>query len=126
MLCGVWMAWPWFVINAWALGSPTRRREAALPIAGIFGALVLVVVIVFLERSGSVPAWAVPYLLMLITGFKLGIGYWIYLLQARTFGVWEFYGGTVNRFLPMLIFVGLRMRESVLEGLSGAWILVLM
>ena len=27
MLGGAWIAWPWFALNAYAMGSPTRRRE---------------------------------------------------------------------------------------------------
>ena len=34
MFVGAWFSWPWFVVNGFAVGSPTRWRELAWVIGG--------------------------------------------------------------------------------------------
>ena len=52
MLAGAWLGWPWFLVNARALGSPTRRRELAWVLAGLVGSLVLGVLLLELLALG--------------------------------------------------------------------------
>ena len=41
MLCGAWIAWPWFAFNAIAIGSPTRKKEVTWAAVGAAGTVVL-------------------------------------------------------------------------------------
>ncbi|HEY8431811.1 MAG TPA: hypothetical protein VIL20_25705 [Sandaracinaceae bacterium] len=124
MLGGAWIAYPWFALNGFAMGSPTRRREAALCALGFVGALVLVLGLGALLTFTPVPREAAKYLALVVVVFKLGIGYRVTMLQDRTFPIYEHFGGTVRNALPILgaAFLG---RLAILELLPGFWALVL-
>src|ERR1043165_9187860 len=78
MLCGAWLAWPWFAFNAIAMGSPTRRREIALCVAAFAGTAVLAAIVVALFEAGLLPRGAPLRLALLaIVSFKLGISYYL-------------------------------------------------
>ena len=111
MLGGAWLSWPWFIVNGLAIGSPSRRREILLVLLGLGGAAVLVVSFVLFGAGGLIPKEGIPYALIAITVWKLGISYWIYVTQQRTFAIWEYYGGNArNGMMIALIgmFVGRR------------------
>jgi hypothetical protein len=113
MFAGPWLSWPWFVLNAFAVGSPTRGRELRLAVGGAIGSLVLVVGLALLVRQvAGLAAW-LSYLLTLVVIWQLGITYALYTLQARTFGIYEYYGGIVQNGLPV-VFVGF-----ILDGRLG-------
>jgi hypothetical protein len=83
MLGGVLVAWPWFAVNAFALGSVTRRREVSLVVGGFFGTCAYVWAYAVLDKAGKVPASVVPYASILLVVWKLLISYWLYELQER-------------------------------------------
>ena len=97
MLCGAWMAWPWFAFNALAIGSPTRRKEIGLCIAAFAGTAVLGAALLALVDAGLLPKGTPLRLALLaVTAFKLAITYHIAFIQERTFHVYEYYGGPVR------------------------------
>ena len=87
MFAGGWLAWPWYVLNGFALGSPNLKRECALVAGGLVGAAVLIVVLFniagFIVGEDRIRE-TVPYVILGIVVWKLVIGYWLYSLQART------------------------------------------
>lgn len=97
ILCGAWLAWPWFAFNAYAMGSPTRRKELAL-VAGAFAAtFALAVGMLVLFHYGLLPSGVPTRLALLaITTFKMGVSYYLSTVQDRTFHVYEYYGGEVR------------------------------
>lgn len=97
MLCGAWLAWPWFAFNAIAMGSPTRRREIALCAAAFAGTAALAWLVLELFDAGLI-AKGIPLRLALlaITAFKLTMSYQLSIVQGRTFHVYEYYGGPVR------------------------------
>ena len=97
MVCGAWLAWPWFAFNAFAIGSPTRRTELALCGATFGATFALAGVVLVLFRHGVIPD-GVPLRLALlaITTCKLALGYWLVAVQERTFHVYAYYGGRVR------------------------------
>ena len=103
MFGGSWLSWPWFAINAFAVGSPTRAQELALAIGGFVGNFVITVIIGTLQITEAVPDWFGPYLILVHIVWKLGVSYWLFALQSRTFGIYEYYGGVVRNGLPVLI-----------------------
>jgi hypothetical protein len=103
MFGGSWLSWPWFVVNALAVGSPTRRKEVALAIVGFVGNAVIVVAFGSLLVGEVIPETFVPYLVLVHIVWRLGVSYWLYVLQARTFGIYEYYGGPVRNGLPILV-----------------------
>lgn len=97
MVGGAWLSWPWFAFNAIAMGSPTKRKEIALCAAAFVGTGVLAALVIALARAGVIPAGPPEQIALLaVTAFKLAITYYIWLLQERTFHVYEYYGGTVR------------------------------
>src|SRR5438477_650826 len=93
MMCGAWLAWPWFAINAIAIGSPTRRRELAACAAGAFGSAGLAVFVYWLVKVGVIESRVTLELALLgIVTWKLGVAHYISTLQSRSFEVYTYYG----------------------------------
>jgi hypothetical protein len=125
MLCGAWLAWPWFAFNAIAMGSPTRRKEVALCAAAFGGTAVLAAIVIALFDAGVLPRGApVRLALLAIVAFKLAISYHIELVQSATFHVYRYYGGPVRN-AGRLLTAGWLARGFVV-GLSDhpLWIIV--
>jgi len=124
MFGGPWISWPWFVLNAFAFGSPGRFRDAALAVGGFVATVVLVVGMLALGALQVVPEGAIPYLFVLVTAFKLGVSYVLYARQAHPFAIHEHFGGPVRS--GILGVVAGMVGRGVLEGsLPGLLLLVL-
>lgn len=118
MFAGPWLAWPWFFVNGLAVGSPTLRREAGVALSGFAGSVVLLLGIGLLLGTGILEAWTRDYLLLGLTVWKLGVSYWLYALQGRSFGLYEYYGGEVKNgmFVVMIsLLVDRRLSAALLE-----------
>ena len=97
MFVGAGMSWTWFALNGIAMGSPTRKRELALAVGGLFGNLVLLIgVWGNYDRLGIDGELILPYLLLVVLVWKLGVSYVLYMMQAGSFGIYEYYGGNVQ------------------------------
>jgi len=97
MLCGAWLALPWFVFNAIAMGSPTRRKEILLCVAALVGTAVLGYVVLELwDREVIDSTTTLRFALLGIVTWKLTMAYAIAMVQSRTFHVYEYYGGAVR------------------------------
>lgn len=106
MFGGTWISWPWFAVNAFAIGSPTRVRELILAIGGFFGTFVLVFGLVQLNQSGMVDGVTMRYLFVLLLVWKLTVSYGLYILQARTFALYRHFGGVIRTGLIVVIAAG--------------------
>jgi hypothetical protein len=118
MLGGLWLAWPWFAFNAFAMGSPTRRREWGALALGLLGVLSLSSAIVLLAAANLLAGVGLKYAWLGVTIWKLAIGYFLHAWQGRSFALYEYYGGSYKNGLPLLL-AGAFLRRRVLEG-SGA------
>lgn len=84
MLGGVIVGWPWFVLNTYALGSASRRREVALVVVGFLGIAAFVgALLAFLGSGREVSEALLPYMPLPLIVWKLAIGYWLFELQER-------------------------------------------
>jgi hypothetical protein len=119
MVAGAWLAWPWFVFNAHALGSPTARRETAVAIGGFVAtaALGLLAILAF-QRGWLESDLAERLCIVGIISFKLVVSYYLCTLQARTYAVFEHYEG-VGRSGERVVVAGFFLHSLVL-GLSGS------
>ncbi len=125
MLCGSWLSLPWFAFNAVAMGSPTRRREIALCVLTFAVTAVLGYVVLALREGGVIESRVVlRFALLGIVTWKLAMAYAIHTLQARTFHVYEYYGGPV-RSSAYALGLGLTLRDVVV-GLSDdpLWVII--
>jgi hypothetical protein len=125
MVAGAWMAWPWFVLNAIAMGSPTRRKEIAICLAAFAGTVMLAVAFVLLhERGVIVGRTRIRLALLAISSWKLVTAYWIHNLQSRTFHVYEYYRGEVRNPARILM-IGAFLRTLVLGAFdSDLWVII--
>lgn len=97
MFVGAGISWTWFMLNSIAMGSPTRKRELAIAVGGLIGNLVLLIgVWETYDRMGIDGKVILPYLLLVVLVWKLGVSYVLYMLQAGSFGIYEYYGGNVQ------------------------------
>lgn len=112
---GLWVGVPWFIVNAIALGSPTRRREIVL--AGLSPLLVVVLFVGVVIVRTAFPGIALGYLLIPYQFFKLLVGYLLFTWQARAFQLHEHFGGEGANGVVVLIAAAL-VREPVLAALG--------
>jgi hypothetical protein len=96
MLGGPWIAWPWFVINAVAIGSPRRGREILLVAAAVFGTALLGFAFVVLHVRLGLSQLQVQFGWLGLTLWKVAFAYVLYMGQARTFALYEYYGGAAH------------------------------
>lgn len=125
MLAGTWLSWPWFAFNAIAMGSPTRRKEVALCAAAFVGTGLLAALVLALIDAGVIPDGLPLRLAMLaIVAFKLGITYYLSEVQARTFHVYEYYGGPVRS--PRAVLTAGYLLRGIVVGLSDdpLWVII--
>lgn len=126
MLAGAWLAWPWFAFNSIALGSPTRRRELGLCGIAVLGTAVLAAVLLALLSAGLIESETEIRLgLLVISTWKLGMAYWLNIVQARTFHIYEYYKGVVRNAAPVLI-AGFWLRPLILDLTDEPfWIIII-
>jgi hypothetical protein len=117
MMVGTWLAVPWFIFNGFALGSPTRRREALLAVVALVGATGLALLLLWLDQRVTLGRRDAQLALLSITAWKLGLFYVITLIQTRTLGIYLHFGGPVRNGALVLL-AGFYLRAKVLTGLS--------
>ena len=115
MVGGAWLAWPWFVLNAIALGSATRRREHLLVAVAAIGSIVLSALVSSLVQVGALGGWVAPYAAVALVTFKLGIAYWVHTLQQRTCALYEYFGHPVRNGIALVI-VGSIVRQMLIAS----------
>lgn len=128
MLGGAWLAWPWFVVNGVAVGSPTLRREIAWVVGGFVGTAGLIASIFYLLNTGRLPEAGFAYALISVVVWKLLVSYRLYMLQARTFELYRYFGGTVKNGLMVAVaalFVEPRLLGLLQDAGHYFWILLL-
>lgn len=127
MFGGAALSWTWFVWNGFAVGSPTKQRELALAVGGLVGSFALLIGIVSLNQAGVLSDVGVRYAQVGLTVWKLGVSYWLYVLQGRSFHLYQYFGGAVKSGF-MLAFLGgyLFHRAMVGSGLDGFWLRILL
>jgi hypothetical protein len=112
MFAGCWLSWPWFVWNGFALGSPSAKTELAWVGAGFAGNILGTVALLATLAFELAPMSALPYMVTLLSGWKLFISYQVYVTQARTFGLFEAFGGAPKNG-AIVIFAGFMLRRAI-------------
>lgn len=127
MLCGGWLAWPWFAFNAIAIGSPTRKREHALCGLAFAGTVVLAAVISWALGRGYLESKTAIRLAVLgVVTWKLVFAYAIASVQNRTFAVYRYYGGRVRR-ATIVLAAGWWLRGMLIGQMDDPfWIIILL
>lgn len=125
MLAGTWLSWPWFVLNGHAMGSPTRWRETVLVVAGAAGTVALALLFAAALQAGWLSRGDTWWALLGVTLWKMGVSYWVFVLQSRTFDLYTYFGGRVRNGL-LVVLAAFFVRGQVLALIPyGLWRLVL-
>lgn len=105
MLGSTWLAWAWFAFNGAAVGSPSKRKEWLIIIGGMLGSVVIVFVLAALVDIFQIANIYLKYLGLTMVVWKLGVSYFLFILQSQTLEIYEYYGGKVrNGFFVLLAF----------------------
>jgi hypothetical protein len=125
MLCGSWLSLPWFAFNAIAMGSPTRRKEIALCALAVVVTIALGAGVLALREIGVIESRTVlRFAILGIVTWKLAMAYAIHTLQARTFHVYEYYGGPV-RSATYVLSTGFLLRDVVIGLVDDPlWVII--
>ncbi|HZI02983.1 MAG TPA: hypothetical protein VEZ71_03115 [Archangium sp.] len=118
MMGGVWLGVPWFILNGFAMGSTTRRKETVLAVLVVPGTLLLFMLLGTLVQAGVLTKTSAPYAGVGLIVWKLAVGYALYNLQQRSFALHEYYGGVVRNGALVLV-ASIFMGSRILEGLTG-------
>lgn len=114
MWCGAWLAWPWFIVNSYAMGSPTFRRELRLCLLGFLGSIALAFAVYGLVDAGIIESrLALQLALLSVVSLKLGVAYALTTIQTRTYHIYTYFGGTAQKAFYVLL-VGNYVRALVL------------
>jgi hypothetical protein len=118
MLGGLWLAVPWFIVNAFAMGSPTRGREVALALTTLAGSFAVAFGLIVFAGTLDLSKEQIRYLVIVPTLWKIGMAYALYVVQRRTFALFEYYGGNVRSPLVVLI-VATLVRPQLLASIKS-------
>lgn len=118
MFGGLWFGVPWFVFNAFAMGSPTRMRELVTLVCAVIGLLLAASLVVYGVHTGVLPTSSVPYLVIGIVCARLAVAYVVYQWQSTPFELWQYYGGTPMNGM-LLVFGGGFFLRRFLEAQPG-------
>jgi hypothetical protein len=127
MMGGLWLGLPWFVLNSIAVGSPNRVKEWIWVAVGAVGSLIIGLILINLVQAGYLGSDSrVQYALLVLVVWKLSIGYVLFNLQNATIELYQYYGGVLNRFAPLVALGGAFVLKNVVVKLVPAtlWYLV--
>jgi hypothetical protein len=119
MMVGTWLAGPWFILNAFALGSATRKSETWLVIGSVLTTIGFIVGLSVLGDMGLLPEAVRPYARIVLAVIKLGFAYVVFTRQERSLALYEYYGGATRN--GALVLVGGVIARGALSG-APAWV----
>jgi hypothetical protein len=103
MLAGTGPGFVWFIWNALAMGSATRRREIVNVVYGLVGIFLLALGISLLIEIDVLPRSGLDYYRVGFIAFGLAAGYFVYLPQARSFELYTHFGGVARNGVMVLV-----------------------
>ena len=124
MLCGTWLAIPWFLFNGTALGSSMRGREWTCALASVLGSVLIAYGLDWSADADLIGRTGIRFGLLAIVALKLSMAYLLYSLQARTFEIWQHFGGKEKAGF-ILVVVGALLRPNLDKLLHGHELLML-
>ena len=128
MMGGLWLGLPWFVLNSIAVGSPNRVKEWIWVGVGLVGTLIISLTLIQLVQSDFFAnKTQVQYALLVLVVWKLLVGYMLFSLQDATLALYQYYGGVLNRFAPLVALGGAFLLKGIVINLVPAtlWYLVM-
>ena len=122
MFAGPWLGLSWFVVNSFALGSPTRAREIALVAGVLIGTVALYSAFYFLGNAGWLDEKKLRYALLSVVAVRLGGAYTLYILQSRVCELFQYYGGVVRNGMAAFALGSFIATPVITEALGKSWL----
>jgi uncharacterized membrane protein YeiB len=116
MFAGAWLAFPWFVVNSFALGGRRRYADLVIAVGGLVASAGLLLLIdhlgneLVLTENGQAYAW------LGAVGLRLGIVYLLFLRQESLFSLYRHFGGR-TRNAALLVMAGYLAKDKLLGAL---------
>ncbi|RDH42814.1 hypothetical protein [Zooshikella ganghwensis] len=126
MFVNTGVSWLWFIANSFFQGSPYLKKEVAWIALGLAGSCLGVFAIATALSQGFIDESMIPYLLIILTVWKLGISYKIFVLQNNSFELFEYFQESVsNGAIPFIAMVIIFQQISLYQLLPSYIYLVL-
>ncbi len=93
MMASSLLGYAWLIFNSFAVGSPTRGREIAYCVAGVVGAVIVLVGGGIAYENGWITETQVRYLALPVIACKLLAAYLVCFSQQRALELFEYFGG---------------------------------
>ena len=103
MFAGVWLAWPWFLLNEHLMKSDDLRRQAKVVALGLVGAAGIAAIVLALVEAEVLGVREARYAYVLLVAWKVGISYVLERRQGKSFSLWEYFGGQALNGLPIVL-----------------------
>jgi hypothetical protein len=105
MVSGSLVGGIWFALNAFAMGSATRWREAGVLVAIFAGTFLTILGIAALHWAEVFSPWALPYLRIGVRAARMLPAYFVFVWQSRSFALFTYVGGQVRNGLWVLLLI---------------------
>ena len=116
MFAGSWLAFPWFVLNAFALGGRRRFADLSIALAGWLVSGLILIGIAMLLSDMTLTERGLPYARLAPVGVRLVVVYILYLRQLQTFELYTHFGGATRNGIFVVI-AGYLLNPRVLGAL---------
>jgi hypothetical protein len=103
MFGGSWIAFVWFTLNGFAIGSPRRKRDAAVVALALVGAVAITFWLASFAHVKLLGGTSLRFGLLALTLWKLAFAYMLFMSQQRSFALYEYYGGSVRNGLFVVV-----------------------
>lgn len=103
MFAGGWLAYPWFILNAFALGGKRRFADLGIALAGLLVSAASLLLIAWLASRLLLDERSLPYARLVPVGVRLVAFYLLFMRQEQTFGLYTYFGGKPRNALLVVV-----------------------
>ncbi len=115
MFAGAWLAYPWFVLNAFALGGRRRFADLGVAVGGLMLTAFALFGIALLAERGVLAEAQLPYFQLVPVGIRLVIFYLLFMRQEQSFSLFEYFGGK-PRNAALVVLAATFLKSKLLAG----------
>lgn len=115
MFAGAWLAYPWFVLNSFALGGRRRFVDLGIAVGGLLLSALALFGIDFLAARMVLDERSLPYAALVPVGLRLVIFYLLFMRQEQSFGLYTYFGGKPKNAMLVVVAASF-LRSKLLAG----------
>lgn len=95
--------WLWFIINSFAIGSPTKIREIIVSLMGMVFISFFYLFLSELKQSETIYLDYIEYIRFSGVIVYISISYYLFVVQTQPFQLYEYFNGKVINGVPVLV-----------------------